>query len=77
MIGFLFDVRPPMAPVTALGKLAKSWHEVEGNSRLIISMLFKGPDASLPTPTSSFVYPIKYFYYFPGNKDKKLAFNKT
>ena len=43
MIGFLFDVRPPMEPSTALGKLGKSWHEVEGDARSIISMLFRKP----------------------------------
>ena len=48
---------PPIAPLIDLGKLAKSWHEVEDDPRSMISMLFKTFSFPIPfpVPTSNFV----------------------
>ena len=56
MMGFPLDRSPPTAPKINFGKLARSWHEVEGDSRSMISMLSSGsPLLPSPTPTSNFV----------------------
>ena len=68
MIGFLFGVSPPMAPLTYIGKLVRSSQDVEGDARSMISMLFcTMPELPTPTPTSNFVYPI----------ERSLFINKT